>query len=249
MKQRNPKNRFDLNIKRNQKVIEIGGGHNPHPRANVVVDKYVGNDNFHRASDLKVYPNQQFIEADGENLPFPDKSFDYAVCNHVLEHVDHPDRFLNEQCRVAKRGYMETPSLLGEYVIPKISHKWVILEIDDKLILYDKKKIDFATPMDFGYVFLNFLPTHSIGYKILQRTQPNFLTINYEWSENIDYIINPSDSYYLDFFTKPWEKDICRKIMVQNSLRAEARNAFLAFADICQAAFKSKIIKRTYVDQ
>ena len=39
MKVRNPKSRFDLNIKRTDKVLEVGGGHNPHPRSHVVEDK------------------------------------------------------------------------------------------------------------------------------------------------------------------------------------------------------------------
>ena len=37
MKIRNPKSRFHLNISKSSKVLDVGGGHNPHPRANVVV--------------------------------------------------------------------------------------------------------------------------------------------------------------------------------------------------------------------
>lgn len=244
MKVRNPKTRSDLDIKNGYKVLEVGGGHDPHPRSNTVVDKYPGDLNRHRCGDLKLYAHQKFIEADGEALPFEDKSFDYSICSHVLEHVAHPDRFLGEQTRVSKMGYMETPSLIGEYIMPKQSHKWVILEIDNKLVLYDKSLIEFKSPLNFGYLFLDFLPKHSIGYKILQRTQPNLTTINYEWKDNIDYLINPDDQYFLDFFIKPWEKNICDKMIIQHSLRKEALNAFLAFADICKSVFKSKVLKK-----
>jgi SAM-dependent methyltransferase len=103
MKVRNPRNRQDLNIKKTDRVLEVGGGHRPHPRANVVVDKFIHN-NFHRSGDLKVLKNQVFLEADGENLPFSDKEFDYVICSHVLEHVENPEKFLSEQFRVAKRG-------------------------------------------------------------------------------------------------------------------------------------------------
>ena len=61
---------------------------------------------------MKIYPHQIFANADGENLPFKDKEFDYVICNQVLEHVENPEKFISEQCRVASRGYMETPSLL-----------------------------------------------------------------------------------------------------------------------------------------
>lgn len=246
MKLRNPKNRFDLHIKGGQRVLEVGGGHNPHPRSNVVIDKYPGDRNLHRGLDLKVLSNQQFIEADGEELPFGDKTFDYVICNHVLEHVDHPKQFLQEQYRVAGRGYLETPSLVGEYLIPKDSHKWVLLEVDNKLILYEKSAIKFSSPHDFGFLFNEYLPKHSMSYKMLQRTQPNLLTINYEWNDNIECLVNPADQHYLNLFTKPWEKETCERVMANPSIGKDAQLSFLAFADICKSVFKSKILKRIY---
>lgn len=92
--------------------MEVGPGHNPSHRANVVTEKFT-DQNYHRCGDMKIYPHQIFANADGENLPFKDKEFDYVICNQVLEHVENPEKFISEQCRVASRGYMETPSLLG----------------------------------------------------------------------------------------------------------------------------------------
>lgn len=40
---------------------------------------------------MKIYPHQIFANADGENLPFKDKEFDYVICNQVLEHVENPE--------------------------------------------------------------------------------------------------------------------------------------------------------------
>jgi len=37
-------------------------------------------------------------------MPFPDKSFDFVYCAHVLEHVDDPIRACREIMRVGKRG-------------------------------------------------------------------------------------------------------------------------------------------------
>ena len=67
MKVRAPKSRFNLDIKKSDKVLEVGGGHNPHPRSNVVVDKYTET-NYHRSGNIFVNKHQKFIEK--HELPF-----------------------------------------------------------------------------------------------------------------------------------------------------------------------------------
>ena len=224
-------------------MLDVGSGHNPHPRANVVVDKYV-DDNYHRAGDIKILNKQEFISADGENLPFKDKEFDYVICNHVLEHVDNTIKFLAELSRVGKRGYIETPSLLGEHLIPKPSHKWLLLDINDKLVIVDKTKVNFKTSHDFGLLFLDYFQQHSLGYKILQRTHHQLFTVNYEWKDDIDYLLDPQDEAYLKYFTQPWDKEHYRAIMPQRSLKQELMRASGATMDIIRSVFKSKVLKK-----
>jgi len=243
MKLRNPINRNDLTVKKNYTVLEVGGGHNPHPRSNVVVDKFVDS-NYHRSGDLKVYRNQQFLCADGENLPFENKSFDYVICCQVIEHVNDPIKFANEQVRVAKAGYMETPSIIGEYLMPKESHKWVILELDEKIVMYEKDKVGFNAFRDYGHIFLDYLPKQSIGYKLLQRTHSNVLSVNYEWKNEIDVLVNPDSSYYRDFFIKPWDDSVCQKLLKKKSLSTEFTSAISAFLDICKSVVSSKVLKK-----
>lgn len=45
-----------------------------------------------------------------EQMPFKDKEFDFVYCSHVLEHVVDPIRACRELMRVARRGYIETPT-------------------------------------------------------------------------------------------------------------------------------------------
>jgi len=191
-----------------------------------------------------VYNNQQFICADGENLPFDNKSFDYVICCQVIEHVNDPIKFANEQSRVAKAGYMETPSLIGEYLIPKESHKWVILEIDEKIVMYDKEQIGFTSSRDFGHIFLDYLPKQSIAYKLLQRTHSKMLSVNYEWKDNIDVLINPESSYFRDFFVKPWDENTCQQLLKTRNISSEFMSTFSAFLDISKNVFNSKILRK-----
>ena len=69
MKERNPIDRHDLRINKSDKVLEVGSGHNPTYRANVIVEKYISS-NYHRGGDIKIYPHQKFINADGSSMPF-----------------------------------------------------------------------------------------------------------------------------------------------------------------------------------
>lgn len=216
---RTPYDRDDLRIKLSDRVIEIGSGHSPSYRANVIVEKFIAN-NYHRGGSVKVYPHQQFVNADGECLPFKDKEFDYAICAQVLEHVEHPELFVKEQSRVARRGYIETPSLVGEHVFPKGSHKWVILDIDGKLVMYEKAKMEANWKNDYAQLFLNYFPYQSLPLRLLGLMEEIFMN-RYEWEDEIEILVNPQDDKYLRFFTQPWDADMIRQLFPPRSISSE----------------------------
>jgi len=56
--------------------------------------------NIERAQ--KVCPGCQLY--DGQTLPFPDAHFDSAGALNVLEHVENPEQFIAEVCRVVRPG-------------------------------------------------------------------------------------------------------------------------------------------------
>lgn len=240
MKTRSPKNKFDLKIASTDRVLEIGGGHNPHPRSNLVVDKYPDSDE-HRSGGLKLYKNQRFLEADGEQLPFHDGEFDYVICSQVLEHVEDPARFLAEQFRVARRGYIDTPSLLGENLFPKKTHKWILHELDDVLYLVDKTTLPFEDRYDFGELILLYLPTHSIGFKILERTHPNLFTIRIEWEHNFNFVVNPADAGVLQYFQGQWKEQWAGQFFPTKSLLRECGDTLSALGDIALSVCKSRL--------
>ena len=62
----------------------------------------------------EMYPGLKFLLADGQDLPFAGKEFDYVHSSAVLEHVGSRERqadFLREAWRVARKGiFVTTPN-------------------------------------------------------------------------------------------------------------------------------------------
>ena len=126
-------------------VLDIGSGHNPHQRANVIVDRYLFDDDDvagRSGREVKIPEGTLFVLADGNALPFRDKTFDFAICSHVLEHVESLDTFCSELNRVASAGYIETPSKLAELLRHAHYHIWFVSCKKDNLLF---------EPAPYGY--------------------------------------------------------------------------------------------------
>lgn len=98
-----------------KRMVDLGCGTNPHPKASVAVDKYI--EPIHRQFgenkliDVAEIEKRgiQFVEADFESLPFADKQFDVAYSHHVIEHLDNPARACCEMQRIALGGGNRMP--------------------------------------------------------------------------------------------------------------------------------------------
>lgn len=101
-------------------VLDVGGWASPFPRADWVLDLQPyetrglygydgepGDERFDRSTWVQ-------LDICGDPWPFTDGQFDFAVCSHTLEDVRDPVRVCRELERVARRGYVETPSRLEE---------------------------------------------------------------------------------------------------------------------------------------
>lgn len=242
---RYPIGRCDLHIKRKDHVLEIGSGHNPMYRSNVLTDKFTS-DNSHRCGEICIFPHQRFITAEGEHLPFKEKEFDYVVCNQVLEHAEDPAQFITEITRVGKRGYIETPSMLGELMFPKESHKWVILLLDGKLIFFEKSRMPGNYQNNYGELFLNYLPYQSLPYKLLTFSEPNLLINRIEWDGTLDFEVNPTDPYYNAFFTHKWNREMTVKVFPPRNGFVEICRTIYASFYIAKEKFGQKFRKNKY---
>ncbi len=108
-------------------ILDVGSGHQPYPKADVLVDLFVS-DNFHRDRVPIEIGGKPFICADVVSLPFPDKIFRFVISQHVLEHTNTPINALEELKRVGRHGYVSTPSPLWESLFNRTTplHKWTI---------------------------------------------------------------------------------------------------------------------------
>lgn len=126
-----------INLFPGDKVLDIGSGNNPNSRATILMDRYI-DDASHRSFEGLKTQGKPFIIANIEYLPFKNKSIDVIIANHIIEHVDDPVRACIEIQRVAKRGYIETPSPFleqGYYIASDGSshwekHKWYVINPD-----------------------------------------------------------------------------------------------------------------------
>jgi hypothetical protein len=95
--------------------------------------------------------------------------------------------------------------------------------------------------MDFGEAFLYYLPKTSIAFKLLERTQAPIITVNYEWENEIEILVNPQDEYYLNHFIKPWDERMCEKMLTKRSYSQEVAVTIGAMFDVMRSVVKSKI--------
>lgn len=128
-----------MKIKPDDLVLEIGSGDKPYPRTDVLLDR-LPEDSSEREAGRRLVIDRPMVIADGQALPFANKSFDYIIASHVLEHAENPAKFLSELSRVGKRGYIETPLPERERVFDWLFHRWYVYQNDKALVLVKKTK-------------------------------------------------------------------------------------------------------------
>ena len=177
-----------MNVQANDIVLEIGSGHNPSTRSNVLCDKFLVDDTQRGG---QIVADRPIVEADGQYLPFADNSFDYVICRHVLEHVEDPELMISELERVASRGYIETPSELGERLYGWPYHDWILNQVNDKLII-QKNQLD----NQFGHLF-HILASRDSDFSRFHQSYHSLFLIQYEWNEKVKYELVNSDESVL----------------------------------------------------
>lgn len=133
------------------RVLDVGAWARPFRRADVVLDlmpyETRGMLGF-QGPEVERFTADTWVIHDictREPWPFRDKEFDFAICSHTLEDVRDPIWVCSELVRVAKAGYIETPSRLEEqsygFQGPWVGwghHHWLV-ETDDNRVRFTFK--------------------------------------------------------------------------------------------------------------
>jgi len=175
-------------------VVDVGGGASPFPRADHVIDALpfdeagAGSDrSCHRLLDAPVrYSRERWTRldvCDRRPWPFADKSFDFAVCSHLLEDVRDPIWVCSELRRIARAGYIEVPSRVEEQSKgvenPRHAgychHRWLITGHADGLVFRHKPHV-----------------LHSVNDAIVAwlspgwRVNPRHAVVCFEWRDGFE---------------------------------------------------------------
>jgi SAM-dependent methyltransferase len=167
-------------------VLDVGSGANPHPRADVLLERYVSGEHRHGALAVADRP---IVFADACRMPFKDKAFDYVIAFHVLEHVPTPELFLNELMRIAKAGYIETPNVMFEHMLPYDVHCLEVMNLGERLFIRKK-------PAPAADAFLGKLNVFSESprWNEFFYGNPEFFHVRHHWKDRIDYeVTNPEE--------------------------------------------------------
>jgi glycosyltransferase involved in cell wall biosynthesis len=137
------------------KVLDVGSGHQPNRRANVILDKYVGETIHRTTQQVEIPKDKYFVVGDALSTPFTDKEFDFVIASHVAEHIDDPIKFCNELIRISKRGYIETPGPITELMLPANSHKWIVRKNRNGLIFKKNNRTKPLSSYFYSIFYLN----------------------------------------------------------------------------------------------
>lgn len=170
-------------IKSTDRVLEIGPGALPHLRSNVFLELSYNNEEEHtkqNGGQKKIDLHRPVVYYDGGRFPFADNEFDYVICSHVIEHVENIEYFLQEMFRVAKKGYIEYPTILYEYLYNFEVHLNFIKRHENSLFFLKKSKTNLDAFLPLQKYFLTCLDK---GYLSIVNENKDYFFEGFEWDK------------------------------------------------------------------
>ncbi len=227
-----------LKITKKDKILDIGGSLKQHDKIEVdtLVDLYDPQKAPYWPSKLKA---RHFVQLDvaRQVLPFANREFDVCLCTHTLEDLYNPFLVLSEMSRVAKRGFITTPSRgkdmefshfnltdwkTGPRRQPGLSHHHWFFEVRDKKLYITPKVYPILYTSEFhitrwgGEEDCQFIWKDKIEFDVFPSVDTHAIIKEYQnfVFANQDKIQKGPVLFYLDnpvYIIKEWVKSLLRR--------------------------------------
>jgi hypothetical protein len=124
------------------------------------------------------------IDLCSERLPFADSEVDFVFCRQTIEDLANPEWLLSEIRRVAKAGYIESPSPIVETSrrvdctgshMGFYHHRWIVYSENNTLTCLAK------------YPLIERLPVTDYGEKLLRGNSPAPWQTRHQWTGPLNY--------------------------------------------------------------
>ena len=175
-----------VSIKTSDRVLEIGPGSLPHPRSDIFLEKRYDDPDTalgQRGYAPPLQIDKPVVYYDGGKFPFADAEFDYAICSHVLEHIEDIPAFIAELQRVAPKGYLEFPTIYYDFIYNIPEHLNFLL-FKNNIIWHMSKQESGLN--HFLPVYTFFHETLGAGYDSLILDLKTYFFQGFEWFGKIE---------------------------------------------------------------
>jgi uncharacterized protein YbaR (Trm112 family) len=136
--------RIQIPVSKNDIVLDIGSGDKPHWRADLLLENFPDKVSaLQRSSGGAATITAPMIIGDVQQLPFKDKSIDFVIASHLLEHIPNLKAACQEIQRIGKAGYIELPYEGMAKILDLDSHLWWCKKKDNQLIFTAKQNFIF----------------------------------------------------------------------------------------------------------
>ena len=197
------------------KVIDIGGSVN-YTHWSYDLTDYIIDMNDFESSRIKVFKVNLNYENDWkivEEYVAENGKFDFCICSHTLEDLALPALTLKMMPKIAKKGFIATPSKYAE--LAKVADQPWLGYIHHRWIYTFKDSIYFAAPK------LNFIE-HIPELVKLGNPDPNVYELSFFWKDNIEFeILNndylgPTVEHVVSYYETLLNDDLWNKINFSN---------------------------------
>ena len=145
-----------------KKVLIIGVGNDPYRNLFGELEHYV-------RLDILVDKEKVDIVADAHFLPFASSSFDCIMAIEVFEHLEYPEKFVNEMHRVLKNSgstFISVPFMFHEHGDP--SDYWRPTKFKLEKIFSQFSKLDIISQGNRIHVILDLITTSKSLFGLLR---------------------------------------------------------------------------------